>query len=1189
MLSNVDVEKNDFKISIIPQEENEESSFHNPSNFDNSKPPHNGKEITELIVSPDSSYIVTFSSDDSSIAGWPVYENEFGELNYDTECKSENIMQILQMSNNRNVLIKVSKPTLFQKSTYKIIELNPNGKNNIYFVNGNPNIDKGTFVAGTNDLFMVFGVEAVAHLYSNSTGEWKIKKTFKLEILKSNYSISRHNILRLGYFITPEKLFITYGGCNILSQWDIATMTFEKQYFLNVEFDNLHPSNAVKSSLQNNPIIVEQQILFNESKTLMAIYGFSTYNVEHQVVIYSTRSCIRILSAIMDYEAYSVLRLNFFGTNKFDEGLLVRERGIFFVEPSYGFYDLKSDDDANDAHIDIGQLFIHQPDNSNVEAILNKNYNNSVVCCSNGKIIHYDIDKNQLDKCQEDLKLQYRSRPSRIYLLKKIKELFKSIKEKKFSFTQKSYIVHKTNIRWKVFHYSGTGSTHIIAYEGKKKLSDYKFFEPRTGYIYACRPVYNGDLIMITKRGIKIFTFHTNNKKIQMCYFWDNDGWNESWKRSEQLTSDFNLAENNENKEERFFGESAEKELSEMDLLPPLNLERILDEYETSYVSDHERRFIFKELLANYLEDVTTLAEIGEEVLKIAIKKNKGNIVDLVYELVMDYIKKDSGIYMSLLSIITTSLSQLQEHYPEIVKNYMSRTSLILDHDCVEITVSELPPFFGFARDQQIFENNNFYKIYSKIKTFYCNIHDVISSLFSLFGKKSRHKIQNYGRPAVILVVPLPKFASYNTQYNFLKDFIIPESNGFIEQEYHDLYKRWNGEALLHFKWHTFGKYYYYTLWAIFTVFLLIYAIAFTLSENILPENDKRLLLIMVILFGAHQLIVEIRQFIWRPHYYFKDVWNLFDLGACFFPIATSIYWIHFGYNPPKWTISFSILLLYFKFTLFLRIFESYGRYFAIIIGVAYRVFSFLMILFIIIISFAHAFYIILRTQDNLDDSSLNHPTVNNDPNNPWNLADQYYATNPDGTLNPNSNPAFVKQPDENTNMFAWPQTALLAMYILLTGDSSPLQSWTYIKEPFMALLAVLFSFFTVIYLMNLFIGLLSNVIEDYNDRVSYLVQKAKILAEIELFYLLPPQRRWRTWFPDWIYYEAPVDDVRKKIRNIDDHEEDSEFPPIICTKLRNLLDLPKPTDEKDLSNQINIIQDFLEKEFHEFKNEFKH
>ena len=50
---------------------------------------------------------------------------------------------------------------------------------------------------------------------------------------------------------------------------------------------------------------------------------------------------------------------------------------------------------------------------------------------------------------------------------------------------------------------------------------------------------------------------------------------------------------------------------------------------------------------------------------------------------------------------------------------------------------------------------------------------------------------------------------------------------------------------------------------------------------------------------------------------------------------------------------------------------------------------------------------------------------------------------------------------------------------------------------------------------MNLLIGLLNMAIEKDNDRASYLTQKAKVIAEIELFYLLPLQRRWRTWFPE--------------------------------------------------------------------------
>ncbi|CAB4380607.1 unnamed protein product [Rhizophagus irregularis] len=46
-------------------------------------------------------------------------------------------------------------------------------------------------------------------------------------------------------------------------------------------------------------------------------------------------------------------------------------------------------------------------------------------------------------------------------------------------------------------------------------------------------------------------------------------------------------------------------------------------------------------------------------------------------------------------------------------------------------------------------------------------------------------------------------------------------------------------------------------------------------------------------------------------------------------------------------------------------------------------------------------------------------------------------------------------------------------------------------------------------------------------------MQKAEILAEIELFYLLPHQRRWKTWFPEVIHYYADVDKTRVEIKRL--------------------------------------------------------
>src|SRR5256885_13802200 len=95
----------------------------------------------------------------------------------------------------------------------------------------------------------------------------------------------------------------------------------------------------------------------------------------------------------------------------------------------------------------------------------------------------------------------------------------------------------------------------------------------------------------------------------------------------------------------------------------------------------------------------------------------------------------------------------------------------------------------------------------------------------------------------------------------------------------------------------------------------------------------------------------------------FKNI-NVFlliiDIGAFSLPIITSISWLISG--PSLQIAAVSILLLNIKFLMYFRVFQSYGTYFAIIIGVAEDVFPFLVILFFIITGFGFAFFILLRT-----------------------------------------------------------------------------------------------------------------------------------------------------------------------------------------------------------------------------------
>ncbi|GBC08630.1 hypothetical protein RclHR1_08270007 [Rhizophagus clarus] len=349
-----------------------------------------------------------------------------------------------------------------------------------------------------------------------------------------------------------------------------------------------------------------------------------------------------------------------------------------------------------------------------------------------------------------------------------------------------------------------------------------------------------------------------------------------------------------------------------------------------------------------------------------------------------------------------------------------------------------------------------------------------------------------------------------------------------------------------------------------------------TLEQKSIPDSYFKLPFIISITLGSIFLIFEIRQCLWNYKCYFKDIWNLFDVGAYLLPIIASIFWL-INKSQPLWLTAISIILLSFKFLLFFRVFESFGIYFAIIIGVAKKVFPFLVLLFFLILGYAQAFFIVLRSNSN------------NDDNDPRNVATKYDFVNPDGTIS--NATTMIQDPDSNTNLFNWFPTSLLAVYKLLTGDSGSLSSFTYREHSTMTILLVSFTFFTVIYLMNLFIGLLNLAIDDYNKKEEFLLQKAQIIMEIELFYMLPRQRNNKKWFPDWIYYDIPITEIRKLINAIDNKQTVFNYPPLISKKLRELVvltDVKKQTKE-ELAQELKEKMDELTNQNVELKQQMEH
>src|SRR5437868_2956956 len=126
----------------------------------------------------------------------------------------------------------------------------------------------------------------------------------------------------------------------------------------------------------------------------------------------------------------------------------------------------------------------------------------------------------------------------------------------------------------------------------------------------------------------------------------------------------------------------------------------------------------------------------------------------------------------------------------------------------------------------------------------------------------------------------------------------------------------------------------------------------------------------------------------------------IIDIIAYLFPICTSFYCLRTNNDGNVWLLAFSCLFLDLKFLLFFRAFESFGVYFAIIISVGKQIISFLVVLLIIIMSFAHAFHILLSPRTPVSFDNPIDFNTNNDEFNPWNVASTYKLVE-NGTVNP--------------------------------------------------------------------------------------------------------------------------------------------------------------------------------------------
>ncbi|CAB4411304.1 unnamed protein product [Rhizophagus irregularis] len=1135
----VETQNNTLTIEIS----NEISSETKDDIFDNIKEPRkeiekHKKSIDRIFVSQymdDTStynevygsddYVVTYSKEDKSFLGWSVKNN--GPQQPDVYFKAD---QIEDLNLRLGTLLSKKILSLYGYNKHWLIDLNSDRTNNERFLKLKQPVDceKNIYQFFSNDAIGFLPNDLIQVSVRNrkiykyclkdrpiNTVLWEYSQINDIEIPESLYG----QVKNLRCTICRTKLFLIVKGCKTtILQFDLLKMNLERQYIAN--------ANSLSS-----------MVVMNTNQTLLAYYCF----------IFSMKN-----GMLISYENYGEEPVEFITLKNNSERLVMNcYSNVHKLIDPYQAYD----------EIDISNDF----NKTSVITKLNRKIfiDNGNVCVRNGS------DENKLQQLSNEV--IYRNSIYTSSVFKIIQSMFKEI-------------IDRADIK------------KVASPDDKIKLKNRDLYEyilrPNDIYdeisfehndiISCCIPfphilsyklLNNQDLIIISMEAIEIFALL--DKGFKNRYFWKNNDWNDIYKKFEKdRNSIYDINFVNEHYKP-LIGRILKYEFNDSkDSIPLPNF--------MGQNTNHR-----KTIAEDVISDNLVSSKFGIEMLKIAIKENCDSVVRPIINNTIESIQNYSVNSMTFISL---NLLKLCDDYPDYIIKYISYTSIILS------------PFCNNIRNSKNTSIHSYTNIYIKESHMDKNVFKAISSIYKWLIQHLRIKEEIQ---TVSFIVPFPQICVYqddskkndhenhvnenndhenenndpencdfnnndyeshasknndhenhetenddyenqdsknNDHENRLKIIMmIPKSNSiwneflyksksilFCNIDSNHFYNWWNFAAIIDFKWETFGRVYYYLIWLFYTIFYVCYSLASTLE---LSDFYFKLLFIISIIFGSTFLIFEIRRILWNYKIYFDNVWNLFDVGAYLLPVITSIVCL-IDKSQPLWLMAISIILLSFKFLLFFRVIESFGIYFAIIIGVAKRVFPFLVLLFFIVLGYAQAFFIVLKSN----------------------------ITN-----------------DGSDNLFNWFPTSLLAVYKLITGDSGSLSSFTYREYPTMTVLLVTFTFFTVIYLMNLFIGLLNLAIGDYNKKEEYLLQKAKIIMEIELFYMLPWQRNNKKWFPNWIYYDLPVTEARKLINAIDNEQTVFNYPPLISEELRNLVVLTD--DNNKLENKIDQTKEELKQQ----------
>ncbi|KAF0383400.1 transient receptor potential cation channel subfamily a member 1-like [Gigaspora margarita] len=955
------------------------------------------KKILEIVCSPNLNHVAALH-EDNHISLWSIVNQENFLANVKT-IHIDNIRtteKIFAISDNKQLSISLDRINPYN---FIIFDFESDKEVSLTFPDWQKEIDFLYFIENGN-IIMVNTKYYRAYVFSSKGKDnitWVCKSMIELQYFKKIYITSKGNLM----------IFI--DTIHEIAMWDIEDLTVKTRILL-----------------EWNHIL--KHIEISDDEELLSVCTENKKLKETNLYVFSTETGINLSSHTIKG---AIDRIHLIASQKGERLLFINfsEKRYNLVDPYY----------LNNP-IDASKLFEHKQIQ---EACIIQS--DTIIYTIDGKVL---IEKLVRDNWVEYLRKELKdtnsiTTPSKMT----IDIITKIIKDS-------SYYTYKDEYEGKFLKWSlelSNESVKLIAIplnsSIKKQLEILPSFKlDGKNFILHCEILENDDFITITRIGIIIWTYSKNSKNsdIKIHYYWND--WNNH-------LEDFVLEQ--KKFEDYLYGF---KDWTPGRILPVSSYETIYNNLDVKF----GEKELFKEFLKNSVEEEFYLTCYGKHLMKTLIElKNDKWIRHLGQSCINKCIQDNTHLIskISLLSIVFENFDKLSENHPQFIASTLSKIGFVVPSTIVnpKSTSSHLS---SYGRYYQLYNTSFLDILTSSLWNHWINFQKRFQFNFQKFQISNLCDRDNN---TTILAIPIPNFVSYPKKYNFWKELLLPSPNPFtytnnVEVINEEFYRYLNGEALLKFKWNTFGRKYYLAIWAIYTVFLLSFIIAASCYNNI-SQTNLFILLKITICFGIWHLIFELRQFIFEPLNYMSSSWNILDLVAIISTTATSIYWIKNG-SAPTWAITFSSLFLEIRFIIFLRPNRYFGVYLALIMKTVDKVISFLIIFGLFALALAHSLHLMLGSESE-------------------------------------------KSQNLNTDMYTrFGSAIVVSYYMMLTGDKNPLSSFILNENEniMIMLLMIIISFFMLIYLMNLFIGILSYLIGISDSHLAYLALKGEVFLIFILF-----------------------------------------------------------------------------------------